>query len=234
MPSFFTFAHKRADALAMASEECSISWLRPDWKVSDAGLMRPDGRFYSVRGVRIAGAAGREVASWKQPMLFTVGKGFVALIVHEPNRILVRMLAEPGNIGIEVPQGRNTRVLVAPPVQFSQSNLDHHRKALQGELDRGGRPIKPVPFADLVLSPQKVGWASHIAWEDAVEDGGRHFEKVNKYGHIRVADEGLVNQEVKKTGQPENFAWITRSVLREARAAGFLSGHMRAVMSLLV
>lgn len=234
---FRAWAQERAIELAMDVERVSLSSLAPTWVVTEEKLARPDGQFFSVEGVRVVRSAGREVSGWSQPIIVQPS-GSVALIQWLGNAstftrdLLVRVMAEPGNRGIEI-RAVNTRVLVCPPVQFSPGNLAQHGKAIRGELNLDGRPYKRVPFADLASYPMP-NWVTSAWWEDAVEDGGRFFEKRNRYGLISVKTREAVEDEIQATGQPENFAWIHTGTLHELRVMGYLSGHMRSVLSLLL
>lgn len=248
---FRSWAEERARALAMEAHTVSIPELEPDWEVSEGVLRRPDGRFFTVRGVQVTHAAGREVSGWGQPMVCDDDSGFVAIITRRSgvlvNRepVLVRMKGEPGNRGMFVEvDGKpfNTRVLVCPPVQFSQGNLDNHRRALKGELDPKGKPYKRVPFASLALKDALPAWAVIAPWQDAAEDGGRFFEKINRYGHVPAFGdrEDQLASEIEATGQGEDFAWISRDILRNIfrltlRSRNCLANfHLRSVCSLLV
>jgi hypothetical protein len=130
-------------------------------------------------------------------------------------------------------------VLVCPPVQFSKGNLENHRRALRGELDVMGNPYRPVPFADLAPGEPQLSWISKRHWHRAVEDGGRFFLKENMYGLVQVNETRLGDLEamVHSTGQSEDFAWITKNVLRMifvSRTGQLANGHLRSVCSLLV
>ncbi len=84
----------------------------------------------------------------------------------------------------------------------------------------------------MVLGP--VEWSMSVKWEDGAEDGGRFWEKVNQYGYVQVLAFSALDPVIESTGQPENFAWVSRNVLRQARQEGMVNGHLRAAMSLLV
>lgn len=246
---FHPWAEERAKALAMEARTCSIPELAPDWAISEGVLGRPDDRFFKVRGVQVTSAAGREVSGWGQPMVCDDGGGYVALITldsHNPSvegRMLVRMKGEPGHRGMFVEvddKPFNTRVMVCPPAQFSQGNLDHNRKALKGELDSKGKPCQPVPFASLALTDAQPVWAQRVSWHEAAEDGGRFYLKTNRYGVAEVDErqEEKLEAEIEATGRSEDFAWISRGVLRaifqhplDNNLANF---HLRSVCSLLV
>lgn len=229
---FQSFMHGRAPALAMSTEFCHLSRLEPDWKMTSMGLERQDRGSFRVRGVRVVHASGQEVAGWTQPMFTNEKAEYIALIVRkvlEQELVLVCLMAEPGNAGIRDGLNQNTRVLVAPSVQFSQVNFWQHEKFKRGALDENGKPLKPVPFAEAVL-----GKHHNVDWQSASEDGGRFFQKLNHYGLIRVAGTKEIQADLEATGMMENYSWISLPVLRNLCRLGLVSGHLRSCMSLLV
>ena len=233
---FCAWAIDRASVLAMEVERVPLSLLAPTWMADEIKIARQDGQFFSVEGFEVKRSGGREVSGWGQPM-FVQPTGYVGLIRKfgsrvDPDKLLVRLFPEPGNIGFIV-DGANTRVLVGPPIQFSVGNLENHVKAVNGELDSNGKPYKRVPFASIAGS-QKPEWVNHATWEDAVEDGGRFYEKVNRYVVVNIFSLDDVESEVQLSGQPENFAWININHWRILRNSGLLNGHMRSVSSMLI
>lgn len=233
---FCAWATERAAALTMEVKRVSLSSLAPTWVTDEDKVARPDGQYFSVEGFQITRAGGREVSGWAQPMIVQPS-GYVGLVRRfgsrvDPDKLLVCLFPEPGNIGICVNE-INTRVLVGPPIQFSLGNLENHERAVRGELDPNGKPYKRVPFAS-ITDEEKPDWASYMTWEIAVEDGGRFYEKVNKYVIVTVDTFDAVESEIQLTGQPENFAWININLWRILRTLYQLNGHMRSISSMLV
>ncbi|MBI5370104.1 NDP-hexose 2,3-dehydratase family protein [Candidatus Uhrbacteria bacterium] len=235
---FEVWARARAEQLAMNIEICGLDRLSPDWIMPDQSgvqIMHRFGLFFRVGGLRVVRYL---LGTWGQPMFFQPN-GHVGLILAEGSTsadrfLLVQMFAEPGNVGINL-DGVNTRVLAGPPIQFSPGKLEQHRRALAGELDDKGQGFKPVPFADVAMDHHNLpDWARSALWQGAVEDGGRFFEKVNRYGVITVKDPDDVDGEIQRTGQPENFAWVSLMVWRQMRDCGLINGHLRAIASLLI
>lgn len=252
MESFYAFLQKRADALAMEAEEVTLAECEPTWKVVGRtikglfeGVMtntfiphqvaRPDRRFFRIAGVNVRRAAGREVSGWSQPMIFDDGDGFVALVIdRKTDDVLIRLKAEPGNVGVATEKNPNTRVLISPPIQFSRGNLEHNERALRGELDEKGQPMKPIPLASLATDGRFLTLDSPD-WKKAPEDGGRFYEKVNNYALIDVASKLKVETDLQELGADiQDFAWISISLLRQLSDEGLLNGHLRSVLSLLV
>lgn len=240
---FAFWAKERATVLAMEAEETPLAAIAiedvpgkgPAWVVEAETIRRPDGNFFQIAGVNVTRAAGREVTGWRQPMIMGDGNGYIALVRRQfDGCLLLRLKAEPGNLGFGDParNGANTRVLVAPPLQFSQSNLAHHERAMRGELDDKGGKINPVPLAHLVAH------SDSIRWENASEDGGRFFEKWNRYGVFDLIAPGQVKwfeDAVSALGEgAKDFAWVDLSTLRTLRKNGLANGHLRSAMSLLV
>ena len=236
---FLAWAMERAAALAMEVEPCPLGELAPDWVVGDS-IARPDGGFFTVEGRRIVRAAGREISGWKQPLIAKETAGFVAFLRTNNHfspsgrdGFLVRVKAEPGNYGIQLPGDLDSCVLVAPPVQFSKGNLANHERALRGENDAQGRPIKRVPFASAAL-PKPPSWVRNVVWEDGVEDGGRFDKKRNRYGRISITDPAHILDEVALTGAVDDFAWVDLPLLREIRRHGLGNGFLRSALSMLI
>ncbi|NQV90346.1 NDP-hexose 2,3-dehydratase family protein [Candidatus Uhrbacteria bacterium] len=180
------------------------------WVVGTDAIGRPDGRFYRVVNVVTKVGSGREVTAWESPMVVDEG-GYILLIVdNESGDVLVRAKAEPGNMGVVLKDGSQSRVLLSPPFQASMANMNAH----------GSR----VPLIVIVRGFKE--------WELASEDGGRFFEKENQYG-LMVTDRELIDHATARSSNPDDFIWVSRETLREARRRKLLNGHLRSAMSLL-
>jgi len=221
--SFNRFALARTQALAMEVVPTTLAGCEPAWRVFGKilkglfdGIMtetfipreikRPDGRFFRIAGVNVTKAAGREVSGWSQPMIMGDGDGFVAL-VHDlaTDDVLIRLKAEPGNVGVATEYCANTRVLVCPPIQFSRSNLEHNECALRGERDKDENPIRPIPLAGLVTDGRFTTLDDGSFWERASEDGGRFFEKVNRYGLIEVKRREELDADIEELPEEDRL-----------------------------
>ena len=180
------------------------------WVVGTDGVGRPDGRFFIISAVEISVGQGREVTSWYQPMIFGDGQGYILMIEdEETGAILLRAKTEPGNLGLKV-NGLDTRVLLSPPFQASQANMDTH-----------GAKVPLIEFAKQIT-----------AWEVASEDGGRFYEKCNFYGCASV-NRPEIDAQIASSPTPDDFIWVSRELLRELRRKGLVNGHLRSAMSLL-
>lgn len=227
---FESFFFERAEKLALVTEDCSLSELAPDWIVDEDSLRRPDGEFFKVRGRKVTSSGGHNVRRWKQPMIFQPS-GTVACVFDDgTNLFLVRCLAEPGSIGLQI-AGQNTRVLVAPSLQFSPGQLELHRRAERGEVRPDGEPYKPTPLAGVIS-----GDRFKARWEVSNEDPGRFAEKVNRIGLIHIPSLAALDHdlELMAAEAQANFAWVSLEVLRVIRVRGLMNSHLRSVMAMLV
>jgi len=218
------FLKDRAEALAMSVNPCGLDELTEDWACSAQRTHSAKG-YFDIKGINVTRAVGREITDWKQPMIMDNG-GVIVLIqkmdspVYGEPLILVRANAEPGNKGYPLANGANSRVLLSPPIQFSMAKLRNH-------------PEK-VPLSWLITD--EIGELL-ITTEPAPEDGGRFYEKVNRYGLLTKerVESRIFDTEVDKLGAASiDFVWITRRALRDACRKGWVSGHLRSAMSLLV
>lgn len=215
---FMEFFQERAGYNIVETDELPLSGIRPDWVFDEAEGKRAAGGYFRVIGASIL-ARGREVRSWLQPFLKELGDpGTVALVVEsETGHVLIRVKGEPGNLGIVV-GGRNTRVLISAPLQFSASNLARHH---------GGRS---VPLANIC-----EGARFEKTWIRVSEDGNRFFEKVNRNGIVRVPNRAALDADLAALGDgQDDFAWVSLEVLRKILKAGYANSHLRSVMALLV
>jgi oxidase EvaA len=153
---------------AMSVKLVSLDSVGGEWGMKDGGKRygRTDGKYFEMVGVEISNA-GREVKSWRQPMLReTGGTGAVVLLkACGEERYLVAAKAEPGNL-------RPARIMLAAPLQASRANLE--------QAHGGARP----PRAELL---DEAG----VRWVELPQDGGRFFEKVNAYGVVEVEPEKI-------------------------------------------
>jgi hypothetical protein len=175
----------------------------PGWGLQDDGscYRRPDRKFFEIVGMQISvpRPEQREVVSWGQPAICEVGQGAVVL-VETTLGFLIQAKAEPGN-------DAKGRVLLAPTLQASQSNLDG--------AHGGPRP----PRADLLDN-------TFPAWTELRQDGGRFFNKVNCYAAIFVV--GVGNELQLR----EDERWFTPAELNEAVLAGEVNEHLTQVFAI--
>lgn len=230
MEDFLDWIQARARSLAMQVEERSLQEISP-WVLQEGKILNPLVSFFWVGGLSVVNSL---IGRWSQPMIFGQTDGHVALIIDSDGNVLVQATAEPGNLGIEI-DGVNTRVLVGPPIQFSQGKLELHEKALRGECRPGGDPYQRVPFVGLVQATIGEEGVHSRQTVRAVEDGGRFFEKENKYHLVTVDGWQPVADQVAQTSHPECFVWVTRELFSQIMHEPRLpNGHLRSVASLLL
>ena len=186
-------------------EEVGINELS-GWQVGPSGnIAHESGKFFSIIGVKVTGAADREVPSWSQPMLKQEEVGISGVLMQKKDgamQYLFYAKFEPGNI--------NT-VQISPALQVSEGNLSLAHK--------GKRP-RLVEYFDGTKG-------TLVASVEGVEDGGRFFHKVNRSMLVEVDE----SEEVTIT---ENHIWLTlpqiKQLLRVDRVVNSLARNVCALL----
>lgn len=153
------------------------------WHVNpDTGdITHESGKFFSVVGVKVEGATGREVISWTQPMIKQNECGILGIICQRRNGVMHYLFYakyEPGNL---------INLQLSPTLQATESNL----KQAHG----GKKPKFAEYFEDGGKGKVKVSVVQ-------VEDGGRFYMKTNRCMIVEVDE----NEEVLIT---EDYIWLT-------------------------
>lgn len=172
---------ERQASYPVTVEEVGINELN-GWKADPAtgNIVHDTGKFFSIIGVKVTGAADREVPSWTQPMLKQEEIGISGVIVQKKDNVtkyLFYAKFEPGNIN---------NVQISPALQVSEGNLSLAHKGKRPRLAEyfdgtKGRLLKSV---------------------EGVEDGGRFYHKVNRSMLVEVEE----SEEVPVT---EDYIWLT-------------------------
>lgn len=171
---------ERQASYPVSVEEVGVSDVQ-GWKVEESGnIVHDSGKFFSIIGVKVTGAADREVPSWSQPMLKQEEVGISGVIMQTKGgttRYLFYAKFEPGNID---------KVQISPACQVSEGNLSQAHKGKRPRLAEyfdgtKGRLVKSVT---------------------GVEDGGRFYHKVNRSMLVEVDE----SEEVPVT---EDYIWLT-------------------------
>jgi len=219
--AFDEYALARATALAMGSHRVPLSACG-GWVVEPERVAREDGRFFQIGGVHIDKVKNREVSGWAQPMICGETDGRAALVVTR-DHVLVRLRTDAGNKGILLSGGEETRVLVAPPLQFSQSNLEHNLRALRGELDDNRQPIKPVPLAGILTDDRFV-----VRWHKIPQDGARFFEKVDAVAAVRITSTDKLDPDFAALSQDEqaDFMWVSKDIFHRILVGEIASAYL--------
>ena len=144
--------------------------------------------FFTIGGVLIKKASGREVMEWDQP-IFNQKEGGILVILcqeHEGNiRFLLHAKFEPGNIG---------KLQLAPTIQATQSNLKQHHKGKKPRFSEyWGNPNSTLIYN-----------ASHN------EEGGRFWKKENINALILLDSK----ENIKLEGN-DDYIWLTLGEIKK-------------------
>lgn len=140
------------------------------------------GKFFTMMGIRVTGAKGREVISWTQPMMKQNECGILGILRQKQKGIMRYLLyakSEPG--AIINPQ-------LAPTLQATASNL--------AKAHGGNKPL----FAEYFEEGKKQG--KIIVAVEHVEDPSRFYLKTNRCMIVEIP-------EKEKIMVPEDFVWLT-------------------------
>src|SRR3989344_9225109 len=126
-----TWLKERQASYPVTVEEVGINKLQ-GWRVgpSSGNITHESGKFFSIIGVKVTGAADREVPSWSQPMLKQEEVGISGVLMQTKGgvaRYLFYAKFEPGNI---------TKVQISPALQWSDGNLSRAHKGKRPRLAR--------------------------------------------------------------------------------------------------
>jgi len=150
-------------------------------------LRHESGKFFSVIGIKVDDARGREVISWTQPMLKQNECGILGILCKRINGVthyLLQAKYEPGSIA---------SLQLAPTLQATASNLS---------LVHGG---KKTLFAEYFEGNGKGKVLTSVI---QVEDPSRFYHKTNRCMIIEIDE----NEDIKI---PEDFIWLTLPQLKK-------------------
>ncbi|MDP3947260.1 MAG: NDP-hexose 2,3-dehydratase family protein [bacterium] len=170
------------------------------WRVhpETGHIFHETGKFFSVVGVKVEGAEGREVVSWTQPMIKQEECGILGILCKKINGVMHYLLYakyEPGTIaGLQL----------SPTLQATESNL---RQA------HGGK--KPL-FAKYFEGGASTGSAQgskgrRVVNVVEVEDPGRFYHKTNRCMIVEVP-------EGEEVDVPEDYIWLTLPQIKKLLA----------------
>ena len=140
------------------------------------------GKFFTMMGIRVTGAMGREVLSWTQPMMKQNECGILGILRQKRNGVMQYLMyakSEPG--AVVNPQ-------LAPTLQATASNLARAH---------GG---KKSLFAEYFEEGEKQG--KIIVSVEHVEDPSRFYLKTNRCMIVEVPED-------EKVKAHEDFIWLT-------------------------
>jgi len=189
----------------MDVEPMPLDEVGDDWGMYYGNFQRHDGKFFRLIGAKIT-KAGREVVSWKQPLLEELGDNGVVALVQETThgKVLITARQEPGNKA-------KGRVLLGSSFQASSANLE---KAHDG---------KKPPLAEILDMPD-----SQQVKANEPSDGGRCFEKEVDVRVISVPDENSIAHLVTP-----NQRWSNIEEVEEAVMLGLCNPYLRDALLML-
>ncbi|GAA1865668.1 NDP-hexose 2,3-dehydratase family protein [Actinomadura bangladeshensis] len=175
--SWFTGERARHDVLARLTPLRDVA----GWRRDDHSVHRADHRFFRVMAVSVEGA-GREVASWTQPLFEPVGPGIVGFayrVFDGVPHLLVHARVEGGFL--------DTAEL-GPTVQAVPANYAH--------LPAARRP----PFLDLMLNadPADIRYSAVHS-----EEGGRFLNAESRYLIVETGE------STTPAEAPPGYHWVT-------------------------
>jgi len=197
---------ERQESYPVTVEEVGINEVQ-GWPVDskNGNISHASGKFFSIIGVKVTGAADREVPSWSQPMLKQEEVGISGVLVQTKGgvtRYLFYAKFEPGNIDL---------VQISPALQVSEGNLS--------QAHRGKRPRLAEYFDG---TKGKL-----VASVTGVEDGGRFYHKVNRSMLVEVDE----SEEVPVTS---DYIWLTlpqiKKLLRVDLVVNSLARNVCAIL----
>lgn len=183
-------------------ERAPLRDIRP-WAELDGEIRRPDGKYFSVIGVRAA-IDNREVAQWDQPMIQPAQEGLVAFIVRPIRGVyhfLVQAKLEAGNLDV---------LELAPTVQCLTGNY------------RTGHNEYSVPYIQDVLAapPEAILYDAMQS-----EEGGRFFREQNRNMIVEVGEDFPL-------AVADNYGWLTlHQLLRLIEFNNYLNIAARSLIA---
>ena len=197
---------ERQESYPVTVEEVGVNDVK-GWNVdpSSGNISHESGKFFSIIGVKVTGAADREVSSWSQPMLKQEEVGISGVIMQKKGgvmRYLFYAKFEPGNIN---------KVQISPALQVSEGNLSLAHKGKRPRLAEYFDGTKGRLVASVL----------------GVEDGGRFYHKVNRSILVEVES----SEEVPVT---EDYIWLTLPQIKKLlRVDTIVNSLARNVCALL-
>lgn len=201
-----TWLKERQESYPVTVEEVGINDLQ-GWKADPqtGNIEHESGKFFSIIGVKVTGAADREVGSWSQPMLKQEEVGISGVLVQTKGgvtRYLFYAKFEPGNID---------KVQLSPALQVSEGNLSQAHK---------GKKPRLVEYFDGTKGKLLMSVTG-------VEDGGRFYHKVNRSMLVEVDE----SEDIPVT---EDYIWLTLPQIKKLlRVDTVINSLARNVCALL-
>jgi len=181
-PAALAWLEEKRKAYGVKAKEIGLKDL-DKWHIdpNTGNVSHESGRFFSLIGVKVDGAKGREVVSWTQPMIKQNECGILGILCKKFNGVMKYLFYakyEPGNM---------INLQLSPTLQATESNL----KQAHG----GNKPL----FAEYFENGGKGKVLTSVV---QVEDGGRFYLKTNRCMIVEIDE----NEEINI---PEDFIWLT-------------------------
>ncbi len=178
----------------------------PGWRIDDHRIIDAEDQLFAVQQFRIT-ARDREVQSWDQPLINSMGKGLAALLCQRRNGILHFLLhaaVEAGNS-----ETAQLTATVQIPPQGRRSNSIGRSNPFLAVLDECGAAGTPI------RSTQS-------------EEGGRFFRDLNEYSIVEIPED-------RNVAVPGEFQWATLCQIKSLlRQPGIFTNEARSVISLML
>lgn len=191
---------KKRKAYTITIEEVGIKDLNK-WKVDKktGNISHESSKFFTMMGIKVSEARGREVLSWTQPMMKQNECGILGILCQKRNGIMQYLMyakCEPGSV---------VNPQFSPTLQATFSNL--------GMAHGGKKPRFSEYF-------ENGGKGKVIVSVEHVEDPSRFYLKTNRCMIIEIP-------EKKKIDITKDYIWLTlpqiKKLLKVDRAVNALA-----------
>lgn len=169
----------------MVTDKIPLNQVR-QWEVTDKEIRHVDGKFLSVVAVSVK-AGSREVAQWTQPLFSAQQEGLAALLVKPFEGVLHALVQG------KLQPGHSDLMEIAPTVQCVTG----------GYRDI---PVERIPpFLDYVMAVPE----EQIRYDALLcEEGGRFYQRENRYMVIEVDDDFPAEA-------PPNYTWVSLRQIKQ-------------------
>lgn len=191
---------KKRKNYAISIEEIGIKDL-DKWHVDpkSGNIYHDSNRFFTMMGIRVSQAKGREVLSWTQPMMKQNECGILGILCQKNNGIMYYLMyakCEPGSV---------VNPQFSPTLQATFSNL--------GMAHGGKKPLFSEYF-------ENEGKGKVVVDVEHIEDPSRFYLKTNRCMIVEIPQE-------EKIEITQDFIWLTlpqiKKLLKVDRAVNALA-----------
>lgn len=180
--SVLKWLEKKRKSPPILVEEVGIKNLE-EWHVDKktGNISHKSGKFFTITGVRVSEAKGREMLAWTQPMMKQNECGILGILCQKKNgimRYLIYAKCEPGSL---------VNPQLSPTLQATFSNL--------GKAHGGKKPLFSEYF-------ENGGKGKILVSVEQIEDPSRFYLKTNRCMIVEIPE----NEKIKIT---DDFVWLT-------------------------